>query len=63
VYIKIKEAKMAKVHEEVLVITVSKLVKDDATPDSVVSADVQTQLAEVAEQLLGEGVIVEVNKA
>jgi|TARA_S200002703_G_scaffold127468_1_gene114103 vacuolar-type H+-ATPase subunit E/Vma4 len=54
---------MAKVHEEVLVITVSKLVKDDATPDSVVSADVQTQLAEVAEQLLGEGVIVEVNKA
>jgi len=57
------ETTMAKVHEEVLVITVSKLVKDDATPDSVVSADVQTQLAEVAEQLLGEGVIVEVNKA
>ena len=54
---------MAKVHEEVLVITVSKLVKDDATPDNVVSADVQAQLAEVAEQLLGEGVIVEVNKA
>ena len=54
---------MAKVHEEVLVITVSKLVKDDTTPELVVSADIQIQLAEVAEQLLGEGVIVEVSKA
>ena len=54
---------MAKVREEVLVITVSKLVKNDADVDSVVGEDIQTQLAEVAEQLLGEGVIVEVNKA
>jgi len=54
---------MAKVHEEVLVITVSKLVKDSETPGSVVNAEIQAQLAEVAEQLLGNGVIVEVNKA
>ena len=43
---------MAKVHEEVLVITVSKLVKDDADVQSVVGEDIQTQLAEVAEHLI-----------
>ena len=59
---------MAKVHEEVIVITVSKLhknpTKDDMVTDSdIVSEDTMTALASVAEELLGNGVVVEVTKA
>jgi hypothetical protein len=55
---------MAKVHEEVIVITVSKLVKnDETTPAEIVNEDVITALGSVAEELLGNGVVVEVNKA
>jgi hypothetical protein len=54
---------MAKVHEEVVVITVSKLVKNtDSTPE-IINDDIITALGSVAEELLGQGVVVEVNKA
>lgn len=58
---------MARIQEEVIVITVSKLHKNtpDATvvEDAIVSEDTMTALASVAEELLGNGVVVEVNKA
>jgi hypothetical protein len=54
---------MAKVQEEVIVITVSKLVKNDGTGTDVVTDDIVTALASVAEELLGNGVVVEVSKA
>jgi hypothetical protein len=54
---------MAKVQEEVIVITVSKLVKNDETSTEIVADDVITALTSVAEELLGSGVVVEVNKA
>ena len=59
---------MARIQEEVIVITVSKLhknpTKDDMVTDSdIVSEDTMAALATVAEELLGAGVIVEVNKA
>mgnify|MGYP006273029195 CR=1 FL=1 len=54
---------MAKIHEEVIVITVSKLVKDNENPGVLLSEDISTALASVAEELLGNGVVVEVNKA
>jgi len=54
---------MAKIQEEVVVITVSKLVKNDGPATEVVTDDIVTALASVAEELLGNGVVVEVNKA
>lgn len=58
---------MARIQEEVIIITVSKLKKN--TPDGTVTdSDIVNEeslaaLASVAEELLGDGVVVEVNKA
>lgn len=58
---------MARIQEEVIVITVSKLQKNDpngaVTDSEIVSEDVMSALTSVAEELLGNGVVVEVNKA
>lgn len=58
---------MARIQEEVIIITVSKLHKNtpDATePDQeIVTEDVMASLSAVAEELLGNGVVVEINKA
>jgi hypothetical protein len=54
---------MAKIQEEVIVITVSKLVKNDGAGADVITDDIVTALASVAEELLGNGVVVEVSKA
>jgi hypothetical protein len=60
-----KEAQMAKVHEEVIVITVSKLVKDSDAADApdLANSEIIAALGSVAEELFGNGVVVEVNKA
>lgn len=54
---------MAKIHEEVIVITVSKLVKNDDSPGSLLTQDISTALEQVTQELLGNDVVVEVNKA
>ena len=54
---------MAKIQEEVIVITVSKLVKNEGVTEEIVSDDIVSALASVAEELLGSGIVVEVNKA
>lgn len=56
---------MAKIHEEVIVIKISKLVKDSDAPDAtdIANADIIAALGSVAEELLGSGVIVEVERA
>lgn len=54
---------MAKIQEEAIVITVSKLVKNDDPTTDIVDTDTLVALASVAEELLGKGVVVEVNKA
>lgn len=54
---------MAKIHEEVIVIKVSKLVKDSAEVDAVVSEEITAALQSVAEELLGDAVVVEVERA
>ena len=54
---------MAKIQEEVAVITVSKLIKNDETGTEIISEEIIAALASVAEELLGTGVVVEVNKA
>ena len=58
---------MARIQEEVIVITVSKLQKNDpngsTTDTEIVDQETLTALTSVAEELLGNGVVVEVNKA
>ena len=55
---------MAKIHEEILVVKFSKLVKDtDTDPGTISTADVVDALAQVAQELAGAGVIVEVDVA
>jgi hypothetical protein len=54
---------MAKVQEEVIVITVSKLVKNEGVYPVIVSDETIAALTQVAEELLGSGVIVEISKA
>ena len=54
---------MAVIHEEILIIKMSKLVKDTSDAPQLVSADTIVALEQVAQELVGEGVIVEVEEA
>jgi hypothetical protein len=54
---------MAKIHEEIVVIKLSKLVKDSAASTEIATADIVLALQSVAEELAGAGVIVEADKA
>jgi hypothetical protein len=55
---------MAKIQTETLVITFNKLVKDSDTDSAdVVTTDVTTALEQVAQELVGTGVVVEVQLA
>ena len=51
---------MAKIHEEIVVIKLSKLVKDSDQAAPIANDEVVAALASVAEELAGQGVIVEV---
>lgn len=53
---------MAKIQEQSVVITVSKLVKDNAELSELISDDITAALQSVAEELLGDSVVVEVTK-
>lgn len=54
---------MAKIQTETVVITFNKLVKDTADQEVIVNDDIILALSSVAEELIGAGVIVEVDKA
>ena len=54
---------MAKIIEDVLVIKFSKIVKDSEEGSSVATSDVQAALEQVAQELVGDAVVVEVVKA
>lgn len=54
---------MAKVVEDVVVVKFSKLVKDDEVSVSIASPEIQSAIEQVAQELVGSGVIVEVVKA
>ena len=52
---------MAKIVEDVLVVKFSKIVKDsDGTKEVIASHEIQQALEQVAQELVGDGVIVEV---
>jgi hypothetical protein len=54
---------MARVLEDVIVLKLSKLVKDDATEDSIVTEEIHAALEQVTAELVGDGIIVEVVRA
>ena len=54
---------MAKIIEEIVVIKLSKLVKDTESGTEIVSDDTVTALQSVVEELTGAGIIVEVERA
>jgi hypothetical protein len=56
---------MAKIHEEVVVIKLSKLVKEKGTDEQVLLAtnDLCDALQSVVEELMGAGVVAEVERA
>jgi hypothetical protein len=55
---------MAKIIEHVLVIKFSKIAKDSESESAaIVGADIQQALEQVAQELVGDGVVVEVETA
>lgn len=55
---------MAKIVEDVLVIKLSKIVKDsDTVQSSIASPEVQSALEQVVQELVGDSVVVEVMQA
>jgi hypothetical protein len=55
---------MAKIHEEVVVIKLSKLIKEkDGETVQIANSDICDALQAVAEELAGSGVVVEVERA
>jgi hypothetical protein len=54
---------MAKIIEDVLVIKFSKIVKDSEEGSSIAGSDIQSALEQVAQELVGDSVVVEVVQA
>lgn len=54
---------MAKIYTETIVITLNKLVRDDAAPAEIATDDIMASLVSVVEELAGAGVVVEVDRA
>jgi hypothetical protein len=54
---------MAKIVEDVLVIKFSKIVKDSEEGSTIAGSDVQAALEQVAQELVGDSVVVEVVSA
>ena len=54
---------MAKIHEEIIIIRLSKLVKETDQPASAVSEDLIASLTAVVEELVGSSIVVEIEQA
>lgn len=54
---------MAKIHEEVVVIKLSKLIRDDFVAAPLAGEEVVAALEQVAQELVGDAVIVEIERA
>ena len=54
---------MAKIHEEIVVIKLSKLIKDTDAGAEIASDDIVAALQSVAEELAGAGVVIEAERA
>jgi hypothetical protein len=54
---------MAKIIEEIVVIKLSKLIRDSDAGNEIISDDTITALQAVVEELTGAGIVVEVERA
>jgi len=55
---------MPKVHEEVIIVKISKLIKNDSAPKPIVTQDIMDALGSVVEELTADAsLVVEVEKA
>ncbi len=54
---------MAKLHEEVIVVKVSKLLKDNDSDPVILDADTVTSIEAVVQELAGAGTLVEIQVA
>ncbi len=54
---------MAKIHEEIIIIKFSKLVKESDNVDPITTAELVASLGAVSEELAGAGIVVEVESA
>jgi hypothetical protein len=54
---------MAKIHEEIVVIKLSKLVKDSDSVGVIADDEIIAALQSVAEELAGTGIVVEAERA
>jgi hypothetical protein len=54
---------MAKIHEEIVVIKLSKLVRDSDAGIEIATDDIVAALQSVAEELTGAGIVVEAERA
>jgi hypothetical protein len=54
---------MAKIHEEVVVIKLAKLIKDSESGEQLATEDIVSALQTVVEELAGAGIVVEVERA
>lgn len=54
---------MAKIVSDAVVVEISRIAKDDETLESIVNDDMVATLQQVVEQLVGEGIVVEVKTA
>jgi hypothetical protein len=54
---------MAKIYEEIIVIKLSTLIKDGAKDPQLATAELLEALSGVADELVGSGIVVEVEKA
>jgi len=53
---------MAKIVEDIVIIKFSKIVKDSESGSSIAGAEVQAALEQVAQELVGDAIVVEVIK-
>jgi hypothetical protein len=54
---------MAKINEQTLVITLSQLLKDDASTTTILNSDLVSQLEAVVAELAGAGTLIEIKQA
>jgi hypothetical protein len=54
---------MAKIHEEIVVIKLSKLVRESDAGTEIATDDIVAALQSVAEELAGTGIVVEAERA
>jgi hypothetical protein len=53
---------MAKIVEDIVIIKFSKIVKDSDSGVEIINNDIQSALEQVAQELVGDAVVVEVEK-